>query len=60
MLAGRPHRANGEVALHVVEAMEGFLESAAKGRSVKLTTTCERPEAVPSQCGDTTAKNFKL
>jgi predicted dehydrogenase len=44
--AGRPHRANGEVALHVVDAMQGFLESAAKGRAVRLRTTCERPEGV--------------
>jgi len=43
IIAGRPHRANGEVALHVVDAMEGFLESAAKGRAVRLRTTCERP-----------------
>jgi predicted dehydrogenase len=46
ILSGRPHRANGEMALHVVDAMQAFLESAEQGRAIELTTTCERPEAV--------------
>ena len=44
ILTGRPHRANGEVGLHVVEAMQAFLESGAEGRAITLETTCERPE----------------
>jgi predicted dehydrogenase len=43
ILAGRPHRANGEVALHVVEAMAAFVESAERGRAIELRTSCERP-----------------
>jgi predicted dehydrogenase len=43
ILAGRPHRANGQMALHVVDAMQAFLESAEQGRAIDLTTTCERP-----------------
>jgi predicted dehydrogenase len=43
IIAGRPHRANDTVALHVVDAMEAFLESGAKGRAVRMRTTCERP-----------------
>jgi hypothetical protein len=32
------------MALHVVDAMQGFLESAEQGRAIELRTTCERPE----------------
>ena len=46
ILAGRPHRANGEMGLHVVDAMQGLLESAAEGQAVRLRTRCERPEAI--------------
>jgi predicted dehydrogenase len=46
ILSGRPHRANGGVALHVVDAMQAFLESAEQGCAIELRTTCERPEAL--------------
>jgi predicted dehydrogenase len=46
ILDGRPHRANGEMALHVVDAMQGFLESGAEGRAIELGTRCERPGRV--------------
>jgi predicted dehydrogenase len=46
MLAGPP-RASAAVALHVLEAMEGLLSSAAEGRRVELTTTVARPAPVP-------------
>lgn len=39
---GRPHRANGEMALHVLDIMQGVLESAEKAEYVKLTTMCDR------------------
>jgi len=45
---GRPHRANGDVALHVLEAMEGFHVAAREGRHYDMTTACERPAALPS------------
>lgn len=45
---GGPHRANGELAYHVLDLMESMLESAAqKGSPVDVASTCERPEAVP-------------
>ena len=44
---GRPHRANGEMAFHVLDAMHAFLESGAKGRSINLATTCARPAPLP-------------
>jgi len=44
---GRPPRAGGSLALHVVEAMTALLRSAAEGRRIELTTAAERPPAVP-------------
>jgi predicted dehydrogenase len=46
--AGRPHRAGAEVALHVLDVMESVHAAAGSGERVVLTTTCERPEPVPS------------
>jgi predicted dehydrogenase len=43
----RLHRANGEMALHVLEVLEALTTSSASGRFVDLTTTCLRPEPVP-------------
>lgn len=45
--AARPARADGALALHVLEIMTGLLESAAAGRRVELATTVERPVPVP-------------
>ena len=39
----RPHRANGDVALHVLAVMAGILEAASEGRRVTIAQTCERP-----------------
>lgn len=44
---GRLHRANGDVALHVLEAMEGFHVAAREGRHYEMTTSCERPAPLP-------------
>lgn len=46
--SGRPHRASAEMAAHVVEAMSGFLDSAAEGRAYDLVSRCERPAALPT------------
>jgi predicted dehydrogenase len=47
IVTGRPHRASGALALHVLEAMEAFQVSAEQGRRVKLETTVERPAMLP-------------
>jgi predicted dehydrogenase len=44
---GRPPRANGDLALHVLDALTALLRSAAEGRRIELTTTVERPAPVP-------------
>jgi predicted dehydrogenase len=39
----RPHRARGDVALHVLAVMAGILEAATAGRRVAISPACERP-----------------
>jgi predicted dehydrogenase len=41
--ANRPHRANGDLALHVLEVMESFGRASDAGTSIAMTTTVERP-----------------
>ncbi len=48
ILNGRPHRPNGEMAFHVVDAMQAFEESSTSGRHVLLETTCAQPKAIPA------------
>ena len=44
---GRPHRANGDLALHVLEVMESLERSSVEARQIRMETSCERPEPVP-------------
>lgn len=44
---GRPHRANGELALHVLEVMLAFEESSRAGRHIEITSDALRPAALP-------------
>jgi predicted dehydrogenase len=39
----RAHRANGEVALHVLAVMAGILEAAKEGRRAEISQACDRP-----------------
>ena len=43
----RPHRAGGELAYHVLDVMQAFLEAAESGRHVDIESCCERPAALP-------------
>ncbi|MFO1036842.1 MAG: Gfo/Idh/MocA family oxidoreductase [Geminicoccaceae bacterium] len=45
--AGRPYRANGDLALHVLEVMEALERSSVEGHRVRIETLCERPAPVP-------------
>ena len=45
--SGRPHRASGELAYHVLDVMQSFTEASAAGRHVELASSCERPAALP-------------
>lgn len=50
MRSGRLHRANGALALHALDIIESFMQSATEGRHITLTSTCTRPE--PLKPGD--------
>ena len=45
--SGRPHRANGELTYHILDAMHAFLEASAEGRHIDLTSSCQKPAALP-------------
>ncbi len=44
---GRPHRASGELAYHVLDAMLAFNESSECGQHLLLESRCERPQPMP-------------
>ena len=41
---GRPHRASGELAYHVLDIMHGIHDASASGTYYKLKSSCHRPE----------------
>lgn len=45
---GGPHRADGELAYHVLDVMESLLAAAESGGSVRVGSSCNRPAAVPA------------
>ncbi len=45
--SGRQHRANGELAYHVLDIMHSVLESSDQGKHMKVASTCERPAPLP-------------
>lgn len=44
---GRKHRANGEMAYHVLEAMHGFHDASKNGTHYVMKSTCEKPAPLP-------------
>jgi predicted dehydrogenase len=44
--AGRPHRASGELAFHVLDAMCAFDESSRSGKHIEIESRCDRPAAL--------------
>jgi predicted dehydrogenase len=45
--SGRPHRASGELAYHVLDIMQAIHEAAREGRHIELTSSCDRPAPLP-------------
>lgn len=45
--AGRPHRASGELASHVLDAMLAVEEASVSGNHIELTSTCAQPAPLP-------------
>ena len=50
--SGRSHRANGELAYHILEAMLAFEKSGRSGNHVNLDSSCDRPEPFPVGLSD--------
>jgi predicted dehydrogenase len=46
MRTGRQHRANGDMAYHVLDIMDAIHESSRDGQHITLTSTCEKPKAL--------------
>lgn len=44
---GRQHRANHELAYHVLDLMHAFHDSSREGKHIELESSCERPAALP-------------
>ena len=45
--SGRPHRANGDTALHVLDIMHAIHEASAQGVHIDLNTSMVRPDPLP-------------
>ncbi|MCX6375926.1 MAG: gfo/Idh/MocA family oxidoreductase, partial [Armatimonadetes bacterium] len=45
--SGRPHRASGDLAYHVLDIMHAFHDASREGKHIELESTCERPAALP-------------
>ncbi|MGF6542236.1 Gfo/Idh/MocA family protein [Paraburkholderia sp. BR13444] len=48
----RPHRASGELALHVLEVLDAFERSSREGRHIDIDTAVQRPVVVPLGRGE--------
>lgn len=47
LVYGRPHRANGDMAYHVLDLMEAFAEASHQGHHLEIESRCERPAPLP-------------
>jgi predicted dehydrogenase len=45
--SGRDHRANGEMAFHVLDIMHAFHEASHQGQHLELSSRCRRPSRFP-------------
>lgn len=52
MSRGRAHRANGEIAYHVLDIMHCFHNASLDGKHIELTSTCSRPEPLPENLNE--------
>ena len=52
ILSGRPHRASGALAFHVLDIMQSLEESAAQGRHIEIKSTLDQPLPVPAGLAD--------
>ena len=45
--SGRSHRANGDLAFHVLDIMHAIHDASSESRHIELKSTCQRPAAFP-------------
>jgi predicted dehydrogenase len=45
--SGRPHRASGTLAYHVLDVMHTIHDASREGRHIEMASTCERPAPMP-------------
>ncbi len=45
--SGRPHRANGQMAYHVLDIMHTIHDAAKQGHHINMQSTCSRPAPMP-------------
>ncbi len=45
--SGRPHRASGEMAYHVVDIITSIFDASESGQAVELASTCAQPAPLP-------------
>lgn len=46
--SGRPHRASGEMAYHVLDVMEAIEDASRGGKHIEIKSTCEKPAPLPA------------
>jgi predicted dehydrogenase len=54
--SGRAHRANGEMAYHVLDVIHAVHDASAQGRHIELASTCSRPAPMPRVLRDGTVE----
>ena len=47
LASNRPHRASGELSVHVLDAMQSLLEASEQRRHIDLVSTCTQPKPLP-------------
>lgn len=52
ILSGRPHRANGRMAYHVLETMSAIHRSGIDGKRIEIISSCERPAPLTTDLKD--------
>ena len=50
--SGRPHRASGDLAFHVLDVMCALEEAAARGERLEIESTLDQPAALPAGLAD--------
>jgi hypothetical protein len=46
--SGRPHRASGALAYHVLDLMHAFHDASQEGKHIDIASTCDRPAPLPA------------